>query len=118
MGEAQMLAEMRIHWGSDEHLFKIDEIMENISFECIQASSNLALEKGSYADFKGSNWSKGIFPIDVANERAKAQIARKGEKRWNAKWLFDGYRANLIYLHTRWHNANHRADLQTQVVGA
>lgn len=78
MGEAQMLAEMRIHWGSDEHLFKIDEIMENISFECIQASSNLALEKGSYADFKGSNWSKGIFPIDVANERAKALTLREG----------------------------------------
>lgn len=78
MGEAQMLAQMRIHWGSDEHLFKIDEIMENISFECIQASSNLALEKGAYADFKGSNWSKGIFPIDVANEKAKALTLREG----------------------------------------
>ena len=77
MGEAQMLAQMRIHWGSDEHLFKIDEIMENISFECIQASSNLALEKGAYADFKGSNWSKGIFPIDVANEKAKALTLRE-----------------------------------------
>ena len=78
MGEAQMLAEMKIHWGSDEHLFKIDEIMEIISFECIQASSNLAVEKGIYAEFEGSNWSKGIFPIDVANEKAKSLTLREG----------------------------------------
>ncbi|HEG8088458.1 TPA: ribonucleoside-diphosphate reductase subunit alpha, partial [Campylobacter jejuni] len=51
MGEAQMLAEAKIYWGSDEHLNKIDEIMEQISFEAINASSNLALEKGSYEDF-------------------------------------------------------------------
>lgn len=40
MGEAQMLAEAKIYWGSDEHLNKIDEIMEQISFEAINASSN------------------------------------------------------------------------------
>ncbi|EED1946356.1 ribonucleoside-diphosphate reductase subunit alpha [Campylobacter jejuni] len=78
MGEAQMLAEAKIHWGSDEHLNKIDEIMEQISFEAINASSNLALEKGSYEDFEGSNWSKGIFPIDVASSKAKALTLREG----------------------------------------
>ncbi|EAM0919562.1 ribonucleoside-diphosphate reductase subunit alpha [Campylobacter coli] len=78
MGEAQMLAEAKIYWGSDEHLNKIDEIMEQISFEAINASSNLALEKGSYEDFEGSNWSKGIFPIDVASEKAKALTLREG----------------------------------------
>ncbi|EMC5253449.1 ribonucleoside-diphosphate reductase subunit alpha [Campylobacter coli] len=78
MGEAQMLAEARIHWGSDEHLNKIDEIMEKISYEAINASSNLAIEKGSYPDFEGSNWSKGIFPIDVASEKAKALTLREG----------------------------------------
>ncbi|ENL6352062.1 ribonucleoside-diphosphate reductase subunit alpha [Campylobacter coli] len=78
MGEAQMLAEAKIHWGSDEHLNKIDEIMEQISFEAINASSNLAIEKGSYPDFEGSNWSKGIFPIDVASEKAKALTLREG----------------------------------------
>ncbi|HEG2427341.1 TPA: ribonucleoside-diphosphate reductase subunit alpha, partial [Campylobacter jejuni] len=40
MGEAQMLAEAKIYWGSNEHLNKIDEIMEQISFEAINASSN------------------------------------------------------------------------------
>lgn len=78
MGEAQMLAEAQIHWGSEEHFEKIDKIMEHISFEAIKASSNLALEKGVYPDFKGSNWSKGIFPIDVANPKAKALTLREG----------------------------------------
>ena len=78
MGEAQMLAEAGIEWGSDEHLTKIDEVMETISYNAIKASSNLALEKGSYPDFEGSNWSKGIFPIDVANEEAKRLVDRGG----------------------------------------
>ena len=78
MGEAQMLAQRQIQWGSEEHLHTIDRIMEYISYECIQASSNLAVEKGAYADFKGSNWSKGIFPIDVAKEKAKALTLREG----------------------------------------
>lgn len=78
MGEAQMLANMKIHWGSDEHLKKIDEIMELISYEAINASSNLAIEKGKYPDFEGSNWSKGIFPIDHANDKTKALTLRDG----------------------------------------
>lgn len=78
MGEAQMLAEAQIHWGSEEHFEKIDKIMEMISFEAIQASSNLALEKGAYPDFKGSSWSRGIFPIDTASDKAKALTLREG----------------------------------------
>lgn len=78
MGEAQMLAEAQIYWGSNEHFEKIDRIMEMISYEAILASSNLALEKGSYPDFEGSNWSKGIVPIDVANENAKKLTVSDG----------------------------------------
>ena len=70
MGEAQMLAQKGITWGSQEHFELIDEIMENVSFNAINASADLAIEKGKYPDFKGSNWSKGIFPIDVANKNA------------------------------------------------
>ncbi|WP_096028437.1 ribonucleoside-diphosphate reductase subunit alpha [Campylobacter lanienae] len=78
MGEAEMLATKQIKWGSYEHLEKIDEIMENISYNAIYASSNLAVEKGVYPDFPGSNWSKGIFPIDLANPNAKALVNRGG----------------------------------------
>jgi ribonucleoside-diphosphate reductase alpha chain len=78
MGEAQMLAEKGILWGGYEHLAKIDEIMEAISYNAIYASSNLAVEKGKYPEFEGSRWSKGVFPIDTANENAKKLVDRGG----------------------------------------
>jgi ribonucleoside-diphosphate reductase alpha chain len=78
MGEAQMLAESSIPWGSYEHFAKIDEVMESVSFNAIKASSNLAIEKGVYPEFEGSKWSKGIFPIDCANEEAKKLVDRGG----------------------------------------
>jgi ribonucleoside-diphosphate reductase alpha chain len=68
MGEAQMLAENKIMFGSQEHLNKIDFIGEQISFNAIKASMELAKEKGSYPDFEGSNWSKGIMPFDHATQ--------------------------------------------------
>jgi len=64
MGEAQMLAESFVHWGSSEHFKKIDSVMEAISYNAIKASSQLAIEKGKYPEFEGSNWSKGIMPQD------------------------------------------------------
>ena len=78
MGEAEMLATQQIHWGSDSHLQKIDEIMEMISYNVILASSSLAQERGCYPQFAGSNWSKGIFPIDLANKEALKLVDRGG----------------------------------------
>ncbi|SMC08715.1 ribonucleoside-diphosphate reductase subunit alpha [Nitratiruptor tergarcus] len=78
MGEAQMLAEKKVEWGSDEHLKTIDEIMEMISYNAIRASSNLAVEKGVYPLFENSKWAKGIFPIDTANKEAKKLTPERG----------------------------------------
>lgn len=78
MGEAQMLAEAKIQWGSDAHLEKIDTLLEQISYHAIKASSELGKEKGIYPNFNGSNWSQGIFPIDMANAEAKKLIDRGG----------------------------------------
>jgi len=78
MGEAQMLAESGIRWGSHEHFMKIDETMEMVSYNAILASANLAIEKGKYPKFEGSRWSQGIFPIDGANEEAKKLTDRGG----------------------------------------
>ncbi|KEA45360.1 ribonucleotide-diphosphate reductase subunit alpha [Campylobacter mucosalis] len=78
MGEAQMLASKQVKWGSYEHLALIDSVMENISYHTIYASSNLSVEKGRYPSFEGSKWSRGIMPIDIANENAKALVNRGG----------------------------------------
>jgi len=76
MGEAQMLAERQIFWGSDEHLKLIDEVFEGISYWAIKTSAVLADEKGAYPEFEGSRWSKGMLPIDSANEEAKRLVER------------------------------------------
>jgi len=74
MGEAQMLAEAQITWGSNEHFKRIDQVMEAISYNTIQSSSRLAVEKGIYDEFEGSNWSKGIMPMDHAPKAVEALI--------------------------------------------
>ncbi len=78
MGEAQMLAQQGIAWGSQEHFDKIDEIMEAVSFNAISSSSDIALEKGVYPEFEGSKWSKGVMPMDYANAEVKNLIDRGG----------------------------------------
>jgi ribonucleoside-diphosphate reductase alpha chain len=42
--------------------------MEMISYNAISASSDIAVDKGIYQNFEGSEWSKGIFPFDLAKE--------------------------------------------------
>ncbi len=39
-------------------------IMEAISYFAIQASTDLAEERGSYSSYEGSLWSQGMLPID------------------------------------------------------
>jgi len=74
MGESQMLAENKLEWGSVDHFKKIDSVMESISFNAIKASSELAVEKGIYPTFDGSNWSKGIMPHDHAPQAVNALV--------------------------------------------
>lgn len=78
MGEAQMLAEQGIMWGTQEHFDKIDEVMEAVSYNTINTSSDLALEKGQYPEFEGSKWSRGIFPQDHANAEVINLVDRGG----------------------------------------
>ena len=78
MGESQMLAEKGILWGTKEHFTKIDELMESVSYNAISASSKLAEEKGSYPEFNGSKWSRGIMPQDHANAETLNLVDRGG----------------------------------------
>lgn len=74
MGEAEMLAQHQLSWGSSEHFKKIDQIMEAISYNTIKSSSDLASEKGVYPTFEGSKWSKGIMPHDLAPQAVNALV--------------------------------------------
>ncbi len=43
------------------------DIHENISYQAILSSSELAKEYGTYPNYKGSLWDQNIFPIDSYN---------------------------------------------------
>lgn len=64
MGFQDALYKLRIPYSSDAAIDFADRSMEFISYYAIEASSDLAKERGSYASFEGSLWSKGILPID------------------------------------------------------
>jgi len=87
MGEAQMLAESKIKWGSAEHLHRVDEVMESVSYYAIKSSSDLALEKGKYPQYNGSDWSRGVFPIDKANKEACKLVDRGGLFGYTHDWI-------------------------------
>lgn len=64
MGFQDALYVKHIPYASKEAVEFADRSMETISYYAIQASTDLAEERGPYSSFKGSLWSKGILPID------------------------------------------------------
>jgi ribonucleoside-diphosphate reductase alpha chain len=61
MGLANLLAENKLYWDSDEAGVFINKLFEKIHKANIKASNKLALEKGSYPLFKGSDWETGEY---------------------------------------------------------
>ena len=64
MGFQDALHAQGIAYASDAAVTFADRSMERISYHAIEASSDLAAERGRYASFDGSLWSRGILPID------------------------------------------------------
>lgn len=60
-GWAHLLALKQIMWESDEATQYADELYNKISFLTIQASMNLAKERGAYPYFEGSDWNTGAY---------------------------------------------------------
>ena len=60
-GWHHLLAKNFIKWESQEHLDFADEVFETINYAAIEASSDIAAEKGSYAHFAGSDWDTGVY---------------------------------------------------------
>lgn len=60
-GYHHMLAKNGIGWESEKHLAFADEVFEEINYAAIEASCDLAAEKGSYEYFEGSDWQTGAY---------------------------------------------------------
>lgn len=82
MGFQDALYQLRLPYASDAAVTFADRSMEVISYFAIDASSKLAKERGSYASFPGSLWSRGILPIDSL----KRLQAERGEEYLDANF--------------------------------
>ncbi|KPW70308.1 Ribonucleoside-diphosphate reductase [Pseudomonas syringae pv. coriandricola] len=76
MGFQDALYLQHIPYGSDAAVQFADTSMEAVSYYAIQASCDLADERGAYETFQGSLWSKGILPLDSQ----QILIEQRGEK--------------------------------------
>ncbi len=64
MGFQDALYVQNIAYASNDAVTFADRSMEAISYYAIEASCELAGERGRYSSFEGSLWSRGILPID------------------------------------------------------
>ena len=67
MGFQDALYKLGISYDSEEAVEFADKSMELISYFAIEASCELAKERGTYETYKGSLWDNGIFPLDSIN---------------------------------------------------
>ena len=82
-GYHHMLAKNGVGWESERHLAFADKVFEDINYYAIEASCDLAAEKGSYLYFDGSDWQTGAYfdKRGYTSERWKAlkdKVAEKG----------------------------------------
>jgi ribonucleoside-diphosphate reductase alpha chain len=64
MGFTDIVEKLGYSYESEDAYNLVDEIMEHVSYAAIDASAELAKERGAYANFQGSRWSQGLVPID------------------------------------------------------
>ena len=65
MGFSDALEKLGLAYDSEQAYAFADRIFEFISYQAIDKSADLAQERGSYKNFKGSMWSKGFVPMDT-----------------------------------------------------
>jgi ribonucleoside-diphosphate reductase alpha chain len=76
MGFQDALYLQHIAYGSPAAVEFADKSMEAVSYYAIQASCDLADERGAYQTFQGSLWSQGILPLDSQQLLIEARGAK------------------------------------------
>ncbi|GHD83017.1 ribonucleoside-diphosphate reductase alpha chain [Salinibacterium amurskyense] len=89
MGFTDIIEKLGYSYESEEAYDLIDEIMEHVSYAAIDASTELAKERGSYTNFEGSRWSEGLVPLDSialteADRGMEIKVNRKTRLDWDA----------------------------------
>ena len=89
MGFTDVIEKLGHSYESEEAYDLMDQLTEFVSYHAIDASADMAKELGSYPNFKGSGWSKGLLPIDTldqleADRKVKLEINRKKRLDWES----------------------------------
>ncbi|MEM4334862.1 MAG: adenosylcobalamin-dependent ribonucleoside-diphosphate reductase [Candidatus Caldarchaeum sp.] len=74
MGLADMLYEMEVPYNSEEGFETMGRVMEFIAHKAVEASAELAEERGSFPDFHRSSWARGILPFKGLETPSKARL--------------------------------------------
>ena len=67
MGMQDALYDKHIPFDTAEAVAFNDEALEAIAYYAYTASSDLAVERGTYPSYQGSKWSRGLLPLDTLN---------------------------------------------------
>lgn len=88
MGFSDAIEQLGMPYDSPHTYDFTDKIFEFISYMAIDESANLAVERGSYKNFAGSEWSKGKVPIDtIAKLEEERGIVIDVDKKSKQNWL-------------------------------
>ncbi len=95
MGFQDALYELRIPYSSDAAVQFADRSMEAVSYFAIEASSELAKERGSYASFEGSLWSRGSLPLDSLRALERDRGKQYLEANYDSTLKWDALRTKV-----------------------
>ncbi|NIP13223.1 MAG: ribonucleoside-diphosphate reductase subunit alpha [Pseudomonadales bacterium] len=95
MGFQDALYKLRIPYASEEAVTFADRSMEAVSYYAIDASCELAKERGAYASFSGSLWSRGILPIDSLKQLHQERGAQYLDANFDTTMSWDQLRGHV-----------------------
>ncbi|MFK5689455.1 ribonucleoside-diphosphate reductase subunit alpha [Ornithinimicrobium sp. LYQ92] len=88
MGFTDVVERFGLSYESSEAYDLIDSLVEFVSWHAIDASADLARERGAYPNFAGSRWSEGMVPVDSldlleADRGLTVEVDRRSEMDWD-----------------------------------
>ena len=89
MGFTDVVERLGLSYESEAAYRLVDELLEFVSWHAIDASADLARERGSYPNFAGSGWSRGLVPLDTlhrvdCDRGVPVTVDRSTRLDWNA----------------------------------
>ena len=82
IGLAHYLAKQKLNYADKEAWKEVDELTEHFQYYLLQASNNLAKEKGQCDYFHRTKYADGILPIDTYKKEVDDIVNRKLSMKW------------------------------------